>query len=237
MKTPPLISYKRHRYPAAVISQCVWLYFRFALNFKDVELMMAQRSVDVSYENIRAWCEKFGRQYAQKIRHQRGPMCNDWNLDEVYLKINGECQHLWCAVDQEGQVLDILVKSKRDKAAAERFFKKVLHYKRQAPRQVVTNRLGSYNQPCADILPDAAHLRGIGAKNRAENSHQPTRLRECRSKRFKSAGQAQRFVSTFSEIGNLFALSRHSVSAASYRELLNRNLVIWASVTQAAAVQ
>ena len=135
-------------------------------------------------------------------------------------------------MDQEGQVLDILVQPKPDKAAAERFFKKVLRGTRQAPRQVVTDRLASYTQPCAEILPDAAHIRNKGANNRAENSHQPTRIRECRMKRFKSAGQAQQFLSIFSEVGNLFALSRHTVSAASYRELPNRSLGIWSDITQ-----
>lgn len=227
-------SYKRHRFPAAIISQCVWLYYRFALSFRDVELMMAERGVVVTYESVRAWCDKFGHQYARKIRRERGPRGEIWHLDEVYLKINGKCQYLWRAVDQEGQVLDILVQPKRDKAAAERFFKKVLRGTGQAPRQVVTDQLASYTQPCAEILPDATHIRCKGANNRAENSHQPTRLRECRMRRFKSAGQAQRFLSIFSEIGNLFALSRHTVSAANHRELLRRSLVTWAAVTHAA---
>ncbi|MSQ56960.1 MAG: IS6 family transposase, partial [Limnohabitans sp.] len=109
MSTISPISYKRHRYPAAIISQCVWLYFRFALSFRDVELMMAERGVVVTYESIRSWCEKFGRQYARRIRRERGPMGDIWHMDEVYLKINGECKYLWRAVDQEGQVLDILV--------------------------------------------------------------------------------------------------------------------------------
>jgi putative transposase len=126
MNTPSPISCKRHRYPVAIISQCVWLYLRFALRFRDVELMMAQRGVVVSYESIRCWFEKFGRQYPQKIRRQRGRMGEVWHLDEAYLKINGKCHYLLRAVDQEGQVLDILVQPKRDKAAVERFFKKVL---------------------------------------------------------------------------------------------------------------
>ncbi|MSQ57859.1 MAG: IS6 family transposase [Limnohabitans sp.] len=141
MSTPAPISYKRYRYPAAIISQCVWLYFRFSLSFRDVELMMAERGVVVSYESIRAWCEKFGRQYARRIRRKRGPMGDIWHMDEVYLKISGKCKYLWRAVDQEGQVLDILVQPKRDKATAERFFKKVLRGTAQAPRQVVTDRL------------------------------------------------------------------------------------------------
>ena len=158
------------------------------------------------------------------------------------VKVSGELgqlqlQYLWRAVDQEGQVLDILVQPKRDKAAAERFCKKVLRGTAQAPRLVVTDRLASYTQPCAEILPDTVHIRDKGANNRAENSHQPTRLRECRMRRFKSATQAQQFLSIFSEVGNLFALSRHTLSAANHRLLLNKSLGIWSLVTQAGAVQ
>lgn len=226
------ISYKRHRYPPEIISHCVWLYFRFALSFRDVELLMAQRGVEVSYESIRAWCEKFGRQYARKIRHQRGPMGNIWHLDEVYLRIDGNWKYLWRAVDQDGQVLDVLVQTKRDKEAAARFFKKVLRGTCAVPRQVVTDKLASYNQPCAEILPNSVHIRDKGANNRAENSHQPTRQRERRMKRFKSAAQAQKFLSIFSEIGNLFALARHTMSAANHRFLLNKSLNTWTNLTQ-----
>ena len=180
MNIPSPISYKRHRYPAAIISQCVW------------------------------------------------------HLDEVYLKINDKCQYLWRAVDQEGQVLDILVQPKRDKTAAERFFKKVLRGTRQAPRQVVTDRLASYTQPCDEILLNATHIRDKGANNRAENSQQSTRLRECRMKRFKSAGQAQRFLSIFSEVGNLFALSSSCKRLTRY--LLQSNAATIFSVPMDSAI-
>lgn len=135
---------------------------------------MAQRGVEVSYESVRSWCEKFGLQYAKKIRRQRGPMGDTWHLDEVYLKINDQQKYLWRAVDQEGQVLDILVQAKRNKLAAEYFFKKVLRGTCHAPREVVTDKLTAYVQPCAHILPSTTHIRYKGANNRAENSHQPT---------------------------------------------------------------
>lgn len=197
---------------------------------------MAQRGVEVSYESIRTWCEKFGRQYARKIRSQRGPAGDTWHLDEVYLKIGSQHKYLWRAVDQEGQVLDILVQAKRNKLAAARFFKKVLRGTSQVPREVVTDKLAAYIQPCADILPSSAHTRDKGANNRAENSHQPTRQRERRMKRFKSAAQAQRFLSIFSEVGNLFALARHTVSAVNHRLLLNISLSIWSNLTLARVV-
>ena len=227
------ISYKRHRYPADIISHCVWLYFRFSLCFRDVEVLMAQRGVEVSYESIRAWCEKFGRQYARKIRRRRGPMGDIWHLDEVYLRIGGDWKYLWRAVDQEGQVLDILVQANRNKAAAARFFKKLLRGVAQAPREVVTDKLAAYVQPCASILPNTAHTRNKGANNRAESSHQPTRQKERRMKRFKSAAQAQRFLSIFSEVGNLFALARHTLSAANHRLLLHKSLNTWTNLPQA----
>lgn len=237
VNTEQTISYKRHRYAAAIISHCVWLYFRFSLSFRDVEVMMAERGVVVSYESIRTWCEKFGRQYARKIRLQRGRMGDIWHLDEVYLKIDGVWKYLWHAGDQEGQVLDILVQPKRNKEAAARFFKKVLRGAVYTPRQVVTDKLAAYIQPCADVLPNSMHTRDKGANNHAENSHQPTRQRERRMKRFKSAAHAQRFLSIFSEVGNLFALARHTVSAANHRLLLATSLNTWSSMAQAPAVQ
>ena len=191
---------------------------------------MAQRGVTVSYESIRTWCEKFGCQYSKKIRRKRGPMGETWHLDEVYLKIDGQQKYLWRAVDQEGQVLDILVQAKRNKLAAARFFKKVLRGTCQSPREVVTDKLAAYIQPCARVLPSSAHTRDKGANNRAENSHQPTRQRERRMKRFKSAAHAQRFLSIFSEVGNLFALSRHTVSATNHRLLLNKSLNTWSNL-------
>lgn len=148
----------------------------------------------------------------------RGSECNRRR------QINGKHRNLWRAVDQDGQVLDVLVQAKRNKLAAERFFKKMLRGTCQAPRVVVMNKLAAYIQRCADILPNTTHTRDKGANNRAENSHQPTRQRERRMKRFKSAAQAQCFLSIFSEVGNLFALSRHTVSSANHRILLNKSL-------------
>ena len=237
MSTNHPISYKRHRYPPEIISHCVWLYFRFSLSFRVVEDMMAERGVVVSYESIRSWCEKFGRQYARKIRSQRGHMGDIWHLDEVYLKIAGEQKYPWHAVDQEGQVLDVLVQAKRDKEAAARFFKMVLRGTGQAPRKVVTVKFASYVQPCARILHNSCHIRDKGANNRAENSHQPTRLRATRIKRFKSVAEAQRFLSIFSEIGNLFALARHTLSASSHRILLDKSLRTWSAVSRVTVVQ
>ena len=137
--------YRRHRFPAEIISHCVWLYFRFNLSYRDVEEMMAMRGLFLSYETIRYWCLKFGQTYANDLR-RRSPRPGDrWHLDEVFLKINGRIHYLWRAVDQDGDVLDIMVQSKRDKKAAKRFFRKLLKGLRYVPRVIITDRLKSYS--------------------------------------------------------------------------------------------
>ena len=118
--------YHRHRFPAEIISHCVWLYFRFALSFRDVEEMLAMRGVVLTYETVREWCLKFGQSYANNLRPGSPRPGDTWHLDEVFLKINGRIHYLWRAVDQDGDVLDILVQSNRNKKAAKKFFRKLL---------------------------------------------------------------------------------------------------------------
>ena len=142
--------YHGYRFPHEIISYCVWLYFRFSVSYRDVEELMAERGVTVTYEAIRAWCYKFGQDYAKRIRARRGQLGDTWHLDEVYVKIDGRLQYLWRAVDQDGSVLDILVQPHRDKKAAARFFRKLLRSSRYAPRVVVTDRLARYIAPCAE---------------------------------------------------------------------------------------
>lgn len=222
--------YRGYRFPAQIISHCVWLYFRFPLSYRDVEELMAERGIVVTYETIRAWCETFGRYYAKQIRAQRGRLGSTWHLDEVCLKIGGRWQYLWRAVDQDGSVLDILVQPKRNKQAAARFFKKLLRSQGYAPRFVVTDKLGSYTTPCAQLVSGATHIRDKGANNRAENSHQPTRLRERRMRRFKSAVHAQRFLSIFGMVGDLFSIGRHAISASNFRTLLKDRFALWQNI-------
>ena len=126
MKTTTIApSYKGYRFPPEVISHAVWLYFRFSLSFRDIEELLAQRGIVVTYETVRLWCFTFGQTYANEL-HRRRPRCGDtWHLDEVYLKINRKTHYLWRAVDQDGNVLDILVQSRRNKHAAKRFFRKL----------------------------------------------------------------------------------------------------------------
>jgi putative transposase len=123
---PPTSAYYRHRFPPEIISHCVWLYFRFSLSFRDVEEMMNERGVTVTYESVREWCLKFGGAYAKRMR-SRSPRPGDrWHLDEVFLRIAGKLQYLWRAVDQDGEVRDILVQPRRDKRGAKRFFRRLL---------------------------------------------------------------------------------------------------------------
>src|SRR5258705_1979820 len=118
--------YHRRRFPAEIISHCVWLYFRFCLSYRDVEEMMAERGIVVTYETIRDWSQKFGATYAKRLRSQTPRPGDRWHLDEVYLSINGKLQYLWRAVDQDGEVLDILVQPLRNRQAAKKFFRKLL---------------------------------------------------------------------------------------------------------------
>src|ERR671916_687613 len=196
-------SYKGFRFPQEIIAHAVWLYFRFNLSYRDVEELLAERGVVVTYESVRQWCLKFGQTYANTLRRRRAKPGDKWHLDEVFLTINGKKHYLWRAVDQDGNVLDILVQSRRNKAAATKFFRKLLKGCQYVPRVLITDKLGSYEAAHKEVMPSVEHRRHKGLNNRAENSHQPTRRRERQVKRFKSPGQAQRFLSAHDQINNL----------------------------------
>jgi putative transposase len=224
-------NYKGFRFPPEIISHAVWLYFRFSLSFRDVEELLAQRGIIVTYETVRQWCLKFGQTYANERRH-RHPCCGDkWHLDEVVLTIRGQKHYLWRAVDQDGNVLDILVQSRRNTKAAKRFFRKLLEGLQYVPRVIITDKLRSYGAAKREILPGVEHRQHKGLNNRAENSHQPTRLREKKMRRFKSAKQAQRFLSAFGPISGHFQPWRHRLSAQEYRVTLQSRFQTWNEVT------
>ena len=209
------------------MEQCVWLYFRFALSYRKIEEMMAKRGVPVTYETVREWCQKFGSLYAVLLRRKRTRIGSKWHLDEVFIKINGVQHYLWRAVDQNGAVIDILVQPKRDRWAALRLFRKLLHVAKRPPRVIITDKLRSYAAAKKLIMPDIEHRQSRYLNNRAENSHQPTRVRERQMKRFKSSEQAQRFLSVFESINATFRLRRHLLSATRYRLLLNQSFYLW----------
>jgi putative transposase len=224
-------SYKGFRFPPEIISHAVWLYFRFSLSFRDVEELLAQRGVVVTYETVRQWCLKFGQMYANELRRRHPKTGDKWHMDEVYLKINGKTHSLWRAVDQYGNVLDILVQSQRNKHAAKRFFRKLLKGLHYVPRVIITDKLKSYGAAKREILPGVEHRQHKGLNNRAENSHQPTRLREKKMRRFKSARQAQRFLSAFGPITGHFQPRRHRLCARDYRAILQARFLEWNEIT------
>ena len=227
--------YAGHRFPPEVISHAIWLYFRFPLSLRMVEEMLAARGILVSHETVRQWALKFGQAFANQIR-RRLPCAGDkWHLDEVVITIAGQKHWLWRAVDQDGLVLDVLVQSRRDKQAAKRLLRKLLKKQMRPPRVLITDKLASYPAAKKELMPGVEHRRHKGMNNRAENSHQPTRRRERQMKRFKSAGQAQRFLSAHDQINNLFPLYREHVSATEYRAARRRAFAVWAEVSGVAA--
>src|SRR3954454_18650921 len=235
MTTPRDGLYAGYRYPAELISYAVWLYFRFPLSLRMVEEMLAARGISVTYETIWQWVLKFGREFANRLRRRAPRRGDKWHLDEVVITIAGTKHWLWRAVDQEGFVLDVLVQSRRDKKAAKRLLRKLLKKQDRAPRVLITDKLASYGAAKGEVMPAVEHRKHKGLNNRAENSHQPTRRRERQMKRFKSPGQAQRFLSAHDGINNLFHLRRDHRPAAQYRAARTQALQTWAEVTGVAA--
>src|SRR5215207_7295859 len=232
MDTPPIATkYKNHRFPVEIIGHVVWLYFRFCLSFCDVEELLSERGIQVTYEAIRKWCRKFGQQCANQLRRRRPRPGDKWHLDEVVLPIKGERHYLWRAVDQDGTVLDILVQRRRNKRAAKKFFRKLLKGLTYVPRVIVTDKLKSYEAAKREILPGVEHRQHRYLNNRAENSHQPTRQRERRMQRFKSPGQAQRFLSAYGPIVQHFRPRRHRFSAPAYQQEMQNRFQIWQEIT------
>ena len=223
--------YRRHRFPPQIISHAVWLYHRFTLSFRDVEDLLAERGIVVSYESIRRWCHKFGPGYARSLRRQQGRLGDIWYVDELFLTIRGQRQYLWRAVDQDGDVIDILVTKKRDHRAAKRFFRKSLKHQGKPPWQLVTDKLRSYPAAHREVFPSVEHRTGQYENNRAEVSHQHTREQERQMRKFKSMAQAQRFLSVHGPIQNLFRVGRHKVRAFNHRILRERAFVSWQEVT------
>ncbi len=225
--------YSGYRFPAEIISYAIWVYHRFCLSFRDVEDLLAERGIVVSYETIRLWCQKFGADYIRKLKRRQGRLGDTWHLDEVFIKINGQQQYLWRAVDQDGDVIDILVQPRRDQRAAEKFFRRLLQGQGKEPFRIITDRLRSYSAAMRTTLSNVAHCVDRYANNRAEVSHQPTRQRERQMRRFKSAGQAQRFLSLHGVVQNLFRVGRHLLRSTNHRLLRSRSFATWRTATTA----
>jgi len=227
-------SYRRHRFPPSIIEHAVWLYLRFTLSCRDIEDLLAERGVEVSYETVRRWVLKFGSAFAEGLRRRRPRPGSRWHLDEMVVRIGGEQMYLWRAVDHEGEVLDLLVQRRRDKRAALQLIRKVLKRQGFVPTVIVTDKLGSYVAAFRDLGLSARHDRGLRANNRAENSHRVVRRRECKMQRFKSVGSAQLFLSAHAAVDNTFNHQRHLISRPTLRLMRADAMAQWREATLAA---
>ncbi len=201
--------YKRHRFPPEIIQHAVWLYYRFNLSHRDIEDLLAVRGIVVSYESVRLWCNKFGPEYARRLKRRHQGFGDTFFIDEIFVKIDGIQHYLWRVVDQDGEVVDVFLQSRRDGKAAKRFFRRLLKIHRNEPRKIVTDKLRSYGVAHRELIPETIHDTSQYANNRAELSHQPTRVRERGMRRFKSMQQAQRFLTVHAAVYNLFNFGRH----------------------------
>lgn len=222
IQAPPIPA--RRPPPPDIISYAVWLYYRFNLSHRRdagplIEDLLAQRGITVSRESIRLWCIKFGAIYTRRLKRKHRGYGDTFYIDEVFVKIGGKQHYLWRAVDQDGEVVDVYLQARRHGAAAKRFFKRLMRSHGGEPRKIVTDKLRSYGVARREVIPEVIHVTDQYANNRVEQSHEPTRLRERRMRRFKSARQAQRFLGIHATVYNLFNLGRHLVSANHYRNL------------------
>ena len=224
--------YKRHRFPPSIIQYAVWLYYRFNLSIRDVEDLLAERNITVSYESIRLWINKFGPEFTRRLRRKHLGFGDTYFLDEVFVKIGGKQHYLWRAVDQDGEVVDVYLQERRDAKAAKRFFQRFLK-SGGVPREIITDKLRSYGVAHRSLIPETEHNTEQYANNRAELSHQPTRVRERGMRRFKSIKQAQRFLESHAAVYNLFNLHRHSLCRRFFKLFRLRSFATCDAVTAA----
>ena len=248
------ISYRRHRFPPIIIQHAVWLYCRFTLSYRDVEDLLAERGLDLSYETVRRWVLKFGRAYARRVQRRRPRPTERWHLDEMVVvrptdldrvpgagparwlrvKLRGRRYFLWRAVDSEGEVLDFLIQSRRNTKAAIRLMRKLLKKRGFAPSTIVTDKLRSYGSAIRKLGLCAEHEQGLRKNNRAENSHQPVPRRERKMQRFKSPKSAQRFLAIHAAVYNLFNVQRHLISRRTLRRFRTSAMAEWRATTTVA---
>src|SRR6201998_1815847 len=228
------LCYRRHRFPPEIIQHAIWLYLRFTLSYRDVEELLAERGLDISYETVRRWVLKFGPTIARRLRRCRPRPSDRWHLDEMVIRIAGVRMDLWRAVDHEGEVLDMLVQRRRDTRAALRLMRKLLKKQGFPPKLLVTDKLRSYASAFRQLGLSCPHEQGVRRNNRARNSHQPVRRRERKVQRFKSPRSAQRFLSMHAAVYNTFNLQRHLVSRSTLRKFRTDAAAQWKSAVAAA---
>src|SRR5215211_443279 len=232
----PLLSYSGYRFPRDIIQRAVWMYLRFTLSFRDVEELLAERGIEVTYESIRRWVLTFGPAIARRLRARRPKPHGRWHLDEMAVSIQGRRMYLWRAVDAEGEVLDVLVQAKRNTKAARKLMRKLLKKQGMVPDEWVTDKNPSYGAALRGLkLGRASHTRRKRANNRAESSHVPVRRRERKLQRFKSPRSAQRFLSMHAATYNTFTVPRHLVSAHTHRLFRAEAFETWRSAAGVAA--
>jgi transposase-like protein len=214
----PLLSYSGYRFPRDIIQRAVWMYLRFTLSFRDVEELLAERGIVVTYESIRRWVLTFGPVIARRLRARRPKPHGRWHMDEMFVRIGGKQMYLWRAVDAEGEVLDVLLQPKRDTRAARKLLRKLLKRQEMAPDEWVTDKNPAYGAALRELkLTSAPHTRRKRANNRAESSHVPVRRRERKLQGFKSPRSAQRFLSMHATAYNVFTVPRHLTTARTHR--------------------
>ena len=225
--------YRGYRFPGEVIAHAVWLYFRFPLSFRDVEELLAERGIRVSYETVRCWVSKFGPQFGTELRKREAQPGRMWHLDERAVRIGGNQHWLWRAVDEHGATLDVLLQEHRDTDAAERFFRALLSHAGGTPERITTDKLGSYVAALRRLpeMATVAHQQvrsAMRCNNRVEQAHQPTRIRR-RMGRFRCAISAERFLAAFTRAWNLFRPRRRFFTAPEYRAALQDRIAVWYS--------
>jgi putative transposase len=224
----PSLSYSGYRFPRDIIQRAVWMYLRFTLSFRDVEELLAERGIVVTYESIRRWVLTFGPMIARRLRARRPKPHGRWHLDEMCVRVGGKQMYLWRAVDAEGEVLDVLLQPKRDRRAAQKLMRKLLKKQGMVPDEWVTDKNPAYGAALRELkLTSAPHTRRKRANNRAESSHAPVRRRERKLQGFKSPRSAQRFLSLHAATYNTFTVPRHLVSARTHRLFRAEALDAW----------
>ena len=210
------------------------MYIRYPLSLRQVEDLLHERSINVCHETVRYWWNRFGPMYAAEIRtrriHGRSFSRWRWHLDEVFVRINGETLYLWCAVDHEGEVLEVFATKRRDRKAALRFLKKAMK-RHGRPKTIGTDRLGSYRAAVKSIGNASSQECGRWCNNRAENSHQPFRRRECVMAKLLSFRALQKFAALHAPVHNHFNLQRHLTSRAEFKRRRSSALTEWRQLT------
>ena len=220
-----------------IIRLAVMMYVRFPLSLRQVEDLLHERGIDICHETVRVWWNRFGPMFAAEIRKRRVHLRSysqwRWHVDEVFVRINGETHYLWRAVDQEGEVLEVLATKRRDRRAALKFLKRTMkRYGR--PKVIVTDRLRSYRAAMKEIGNEVHQATGRWLNNRAENSHQPFQRRERKQQRFKSSGSAQRFLNIQSSVSNTFFVQRHLLRRSMFKQFRTDAFNVWESTSAAA---